>query len=134
MPEIEPETKVASERKAWVGESWFCLDDDNILCVSVVGDIDEDITARMLETVICLREIVEGEVNVLIDLNNVFNTSRGARKIGIKRFQDEKVGRVALWGIHPVAKVIASFVIGITAKKDIQFFETKEKALAWLKE
>ena len=79
-----------------------------------------------------LKNLVEGEVNVLIDLNQVGQPSPEARKIGQEAFDDEKVGKVALFGLHPVARVIASFVMGVTKKKDMRFFKTKEEALAWL--
>ena len=34
--------------------------------------------------------------------------------------------------MHPVARVLASFVMTITKKNEIDFFKTKEEALAWL--
>ena len=48
--------------------------------------------------------------------------------------ENEKIGKVALFGLHPVARVIAAFIMGITRKKDMRFFKSKEEALAWLKE
>jgi len=46
----------------------------------------------------------------------------------------EKTGKVAVFGLHPVARVIASFVMGVSKNKDMRFFKAKEEALAWLKE
>jgi len=71
---------------------------------------------------------------MLLDINKAGQVSSGARKIGKETFEDEKVGKVAFVGLHPVARVIASFVMGVTRKKDMRFFKTKEEALAWLKE
>jgi len=51
-----------------------------------------------------------------------------------KSFEAEGVGKVAMIGMHPVARMIMSFVMGITQKKDICVFKTKEDALKWLKE
>jgi hypothetical protein len=48
----------------------------------------------------------------------------------------EKVfkGKMAYFGMHPVARVIASFMMGVTRKQNMRFFKTREEALAWLKE
>ena len=54
--------------------------------------------------------------------------------MGQEAFEDEKIGKVALFGLHPVARVIASFVMGVTKKEDMRFFRTKEEALAWIKD
>jgi len=48
--------------------------------------------------------------------------------------EHERTGKVALFGLNPVARVIASFVMGVTRKKDMRFFKTREEALAWLRE
>ena len=84
-------------REAWVRESRFYLGDNKILNITIVGEVDEKTAAKMLDTVVHLREIIAGKVDVLIDLNKAGRTSSGARKIGIERFQDKKVGKVALW-------------------------------------
>ena len=49
-------------------------------------------------------------------------------------FENEQNEKIALFGIHPVARVIASFVMGATKKKDIRFFKSREEAFLWLKE
>ena len=73
-----------------------------------------------------------GKANLCIDLNKAGMPSSGARKIGRKAFENEKVGKIAIFGLHPVARIIASFVMGVTRKEDLRFFKTKEEALAWL--
>jgi hypothetical protein len=60
--------------------------------------------------------------------------SAKARRFGKTGFEKEETGKVALIGMHPVARVLASFVIGMTRKEDLRFFKTEEEALAWLKE
>ena len=76
---------------------------------------------------------VEGKVNTLIDLNKAGKTSTAARKKQKEISEHEKVGKVALFGLGPVAKVIASFFMGISMKKDMQFFKTREEASEWPK-
>ena len=48
--------------------------------------------------------------------------------------EDEKLVKIAIFGLNPVARVIASFIMGVAKKKDQRFFKTKEEALAWLKQ
>ena len=134
MEEKLVEIKQVSEREIWVGESRFYLGEDNILYETVVGEQTERMATEMRKVTEKLQNIVDGKVNVLIDLNEAGTPSSGARKIGQEAFENEKVGKIALFGLHPVARVIASFVMGVTRKKDIRFFKTKEKALTWLKE
>ena len=121
------------DREIWVGENRLYLGEDNIVYVTVVGDQDEVTAAAIMKAIETLMNLVEGKVNILIDLNQVGQPSPEAREIGQEAFEDEKFGKIALFGLHPVARVIASFVMGVTRKKDIRFFKTNEEALAWLK-
>ncbi len=122
------------DREIWVGKNRFYLGDDDILYGTVVGDVDEKMAPAFKEAILTMISKAEGKGNILIDLNRVGQPSLEARKIGQQTFKDEKVGKVALFGMHPVARVIASFVIGVTTKKDIRFFKSKDEALVWLKE
>ena len=73
-------------------------------------------------------------MNVFIDLNKAGKGSPEARKIWKKLTENEKTGRVAFFGLHPVARVLASFTMGVSKNKDMRFFKTREEALEWLKE
>ena len=63
----------------------------------------------------------------------VAKNSPEARKIWRNFSEDEDTHKVAMFGIHPVAMVIASFVTNITKKNEMRFFKTKEEALEWIK-
>ena len=121
------------DREIWVGESRTYLGEDNILYTTVVGEVDENAAIAIREGHLKFMNMVEGKVNSLIDLNKAGKQPPKARKIGIEMFEHERIGKVALFGLHPVARVIASFVMGVTRKKDIRFFKTREEALAWIK-
>ena len=135
MEEKEVKIKQVSEREIWVGENRFYLGEDNIICITMGPEYtDEKIALVCKEVSLRIFNMVEGKVNELIDLNKAGKQSSEARKIGREMFEHEKVGKVALFGMHPVARVIASFVMGVSKNKDMRFFKTKEEALAWLKE
>ena len=72
-------------------------------------------------------------MNVPTDINKAGKPSPEARKIAKKRMEDEGIGKVAITGMNPVARVIASFIMGALTKADMQFFKIKDEALTWLK-
>ncbi len=117
-----------------VGENRFILSDDNILCIISAGDIEDYHMTQIKEVMFNLLEINVGKTNILIDLNRAGKPSAKARREFSNILETEKVGNVAVFGTHPVARVMASFVMGITKKKNMCFFKSKEEALTWLKE
>jgi len=108
------------------------LDEDNILYLTVVGDLDEKIAIAHNEAVSKFENMVEGKLKMLADLTKAGKPSTDARKLFKEFTEREKIGRFALFGVHQVAKIIASFFMGISRKKDMRFFKTEEEALIWL--
>jgi hypothetical protein len=134
MEEIKFEVRQVSEREILVGENRIYLSDDNILCFISVGDTDGKEALAVTEASCKLMSLVEGKVPFLIDLNKVGKQTAGARKVWKKGGEDAKIGKNAVFGLHPVARVVASFVLSVSNKKDSRFFKTREEAVAWLKE
>lgn len=128
------EIKQISEREIWVGENRIYLGEDNIIYITSVGESDEKMASSMKEVEVKFMNMTEGKVNLLIDINRCGKQSPEARKIRQTVGDHEKVGKVAIFGMHPVALVISSFIRGISKNKNQRFFKTKEDALAWLKE
>lgn len=134
MEENAFEIKEVNEREFLVGESRMFLDEDRIITTVVVGETDEKKAIAFKEILLKLVNMAEGKICSLVDLNRAGKATSEARKIGQEMFYNEKTKKVALFGLHPVARVLASFVMRVTHKKDMRFFKTKEEALAWLKE
>ncbi len=134
MEEKPVEIKQVSEREIWIGESRFYLGEDDILYETLVGKQDSETVIAMIEIHDKFMSLVEGNLNVLIDLNKTGQPTSQARKEGMERFEEKGYGKVALFGMHPVARVLASFVMGVSKKEDMHFFKSKEDALAWIKE
>jgi hypothetical protein len=122
------------DREIWVGNTKIYLDKDNILYVTINGEIDEKTAIIGKESSFKLLNMAECQVNVIMDLNKAKKPSFKARKTFIGMSEHKKVKKIALFGLHPVARLLASFFMGKAKKKDIRFFETREEALAWLKE
>ncbi len=122
------------DREIWVGKNRLYLGEDNITYFFIVGEHDENISSACREAFLKLINMGEGKVNALGDLNKAGKQSPEARKTWKELSEHEKVGKLALIGMHPVARVLSSFVMGTTKKNYMRFFKTKEEALAWLKE
>jgi hypothetical protein len=122
------------DREIRVGENRLYLGEDNVLYITVFGEIDEKIAIAIKEADLKFKNMVEEKYDVLADMNKSGKHSSEARKIWKEMTEHEKTGKVAMFGMHPVARIIASFVMGVSKKKDMRFFKTKEEALLWLKE
>ena len=122
------------DRQLRVGEDRFYLGEDNIIYFTLVGEHDEKRAIACKDAFLKLVNMVEGKPNALGDLNAARKQSPEARAIWKELNEHEKIGKIALIGLHPVARVIASFVMGVSKKKDMRLFKTKEEALSWLKE
>jgi hypothetical protein len=125
---------IGKNNEIWVGKSRFYLGEDNIIYAYPVGEIDEKTAYTIKKSIINLAKLADGKANSLVDLNRLGRPSMKARRIGKKALEHEKVGKLAFYGLHPVAKMLASFVMGVTKNKEMRLFETREEALAWLKE
>ena len=122
------------DREIWIGQNRIYLDGNNIINGVFMGDVDAKTANRIRDAHLKLMDMVEGKVKVLDDISRVKKPSSQARKILQEFIMHENFDKVALFGMHPVASVIASFFISGIKKKDMRFFKTKEEALAWLKE
>jgi len=120
------------ENKIRLGEDGFYSAKDNIIYVTIVGQIDDVKSTKLQEILEKFLKRVKKKVNVLIDTNNIKDASSNARKEFQSAITNEKIGKIAFFGLNPVAKVIASFVMGISKRKNMRFFNSKEKALNWL--
>jgi hypothetical protein len=118
-----------------IGENRLLLGEDNIIYQTIVGVVDEEKATAMRDATTKLMGMIDGKMNILVDLNKAGKPSPEAKRImNHINFEYESIGKVALYGIHPVARVIASFFMRVTKEFNMHFFKTKEDAIAWLKE
>jgi hypothetical protein len=130
---VDREMAEYKDREFWVGKNRVHLHTDNIIEYTIVGEQTEETAIGLAKVSDKLRENIEGKINVLIDLNKLEKHSIKARHKAIDRFEDERLNKIALFGLHPVARVIASFIMGFSRKKEMRFFKNKADALAWLR-
>ncbi len=115
------------------GESSLTTGDDTIIHFTMGGKPDKETAQQISRATLELIDTYEEKVNFLVDLNKVGQPTSDARKIFRDMHEHEKVNKTAIFGVHPVAKIIASFVILISRKGNQRFFTSREEAIAWLK-
>ena len=121
-----------SESEYVIEKNRTCLIEDNIIYVIASGEQTDELAIQQKQVCEILGKQINGDLFYLIDVNSCGKNSPGARAIWHQLSEDKKTAGVAVFGIHPVAKVIASFVIGISRKKNMRFFKTKEESLSWI--
>ena len=117
-----------------IWEDSVYLRDRSILHIVAKEETDDATADMAMELAEEVRKKVDGKLKILIDLNSAKKQSPHARDVWRKLNDHETTGKVAMFGVHPVARVLASFVIGITKKKNHRFFKTEQEALLWLRE
>lgn len=122
------------DREIWVNECKLRLGEDNIIYNKAAKNPDEELALAINEAILQLANRVEGKVGMLIDITNTGRPSAKARKIFSSLEDHDKIRKHAFFGAHPVARILASFFMTANKKKNLAFFETKEEAMAWLKE
>lgn len=110
------------------------LGDDGIMHITAVGDVDEKIALETQEALFYFRKLNGGRTNgVLIDLTRAGKSSPEARRIWRSLSESENPEPTAFCGAHPVARILASFMITFSSNKNLRFFKKYEDALAWIK-
>ena len=125
--------KTITEQEFIVGKNKTSLIENNIISVVAIGEQTDEIAEKQREINQKLAGQVAGQINYLVDLNNCGKNSPKARKIWSDLCEDKGTDKVAVFGMHPVAKVIAAFVMKISTK-EMHFFNTREEAVSWLKQ
>ena len=122
------------DREIRVGENRFYLGEDEIMYVELAGEYEVEDALTLRDAYLKLLRTVEGKVNILVDNSKSGKPSQEARKIFAEMIEHELCGKIAVFGLNPVARVIASFVFGNSKNKNTQIFKTKDEALPWLNE
>jgi len=120
------------QQRIFVGDSTAYIDDHNIVHITAIGDTDDASAQQIRSVALGYMEGLEGPVDCIIDMNTAGKPSSKARKIFKELSDHHRINKVALFGIHPVAEVLASFMIGISRRRNIRFFRSKDEAMDWL--
>ena len=117
-----------------VGETTMVLDENNILKIEAIGDMTDENADEIHEIMLEIYSNTQGNLQTLADMNKAGKSTPYARKMWKKLSVFERMSKIALYGINPVARVLASFMVGRTSRNNMRFFNNKEDAIAWLKD
>lgn len=128
------EIKQTGDNEYWIGTNKTVLIDQKIIRITAVGEQTSEMASLHKELDHKLFNSVEGQLNYLVDVNKCGKNSQEASAMYRQLCYNEKVNKVAVFGLHPVARIIASFVIGLDPKGKQRFFKSEEQAIIWLNE
>jgi hypothetical protein len=121
-----------SETEFKIGDNKLSLIEGNTIYVVAIGEQTTELALLYQEICKMLSSSVDGKINFLIDLNKCGKNSPEARKIWNELTESPDTNKVATFGLNPVARVLASFVIGRLTSGNLNFYNTKEEAISWL--
>jgi hypothetical protein len=122
-----------SEKEFRVGQNQIYIIDDSIIYIEAVGEQTDEMAAVIRQNYKQVFSRITGKVKQLINLNSSGKSSPASRRLFREMNNTVEVDKVAIYGLHPVARVLASFVMDSNNQKHIRFFRDKEKALEWLR-
>lgn len=112
---------------------------DQIVKLTIRGDISDEDGERFLKDIIAYRDSNPPDkqlLHYLVDSSHQGKLTARTRKIFTDQSRTSDVGKVAVFGSNRFVRVMATFMIKASGRKNlsIQFFETEDEALAWLQE
>lgn len=125
--------KRISDKEFIVGETIIKIRDDGIVYIEAHGIQNVEIARQHIDYYNKFGIISDKYPYYLINLNEAGKATTGARKIWRTMGDMPSVKKVAFYGLHSVARVLASFIIGLSQKASTYFFSTEEEAINWLK-
>jgi hypothetical protein len=129
----QPEWKKTGDNEFLLGENRITVMENSILYIEVIGEQTDEHARLINENIHMVLASVPGKMRQLINLNRSGKSSPLSRQV-FKKLNDEHISeKVAVFGIHPVARVLAMFVTGITQQNNVRFFTNEVEALNWLR-
>lgn len=124
---------VGKEQKELKFKIW--IEDDMIMIDIWETKWDEEGAQKFIEELNKVLETVEGKAKILCDASKAgFGPTPQALHVYTELFKSPKIGKSAVFGLSSPNRVLVSFLLGASGKKDLKVFATKEEAVKWLKE
>ena len=123
-----------NDKEYMLGINRVTLIENNIIYVQAKGPQTYEMSLAYKEICHLIYANVEGKINYLINLNECSKNESAARETWKDLSSEDKTNKAATFGLNPVARVIASFVIGTYGNDNLRFFKSYEDAKAWLQE
>lgn len=111
------------------------MGEDGILRITISGDMDKSIVEIFQRDYYPFLEAStqENPLNNLIFSGRLGKLSSAARRFFTQLNHDPRYGMVALVDPPRRARVLGRFILKATNRDNINFFDSEEQALTWLK-
>lgn len=109
---------------------------DNIIRTTFIGDIDNEAFDAFMKDIQPFLEQASPEkpLKSFMDASREGKYSARARQELARLGRDPRIGSVAVINSQPFTRVMGVFMMKVTGRDDIRFFDDEESALAWLRE
>lgn len=123
-------------------KSKIWTEEDGVVNIRIAKVVTEEDVDELIEQTRESLKSFSGRAKILIDMTAI-NVTAGIRSSGFRKkaavqakalIESPGFKKAALFGGATIHRTIASFIIVASGIKNIRMFETKEKALKWLKQ
>ena len=112
------------------------MGEDGILRYKIFGDVDKNaIDGFMRDFNQYLNAATDtAPINMIVYSSEIGKLTSVARRAFMQMNTDTRFGKIAMLDAPRMMRVFANFVAKATNRKNIEFFETEETAIRWLKD
>jgi len=116
-----------------IGDNTYTIE-GNLMHIITHGHLTYELAVEIKDFCLTQAGKMEKKCNYLVDLSDCGKNDPAARNIWKEISSDASTNKVATFGMNPVARVIANFVIGTYEGVNVRFFKNEQDALAWIME
>ncbi len=127
------EIRNVKENQLWlVSNNKVILNEGKVVHIVVNGPQNHEIATAHFKLHQQIASMPGGKVSYLVILDEAGKFFPEARKIWNEIGNRADTRKIAFLGSHPVAKVLADFLMIGAEKPKLQYFDDKQSALEWL--
>ena len=108
------------------------FESDGVLRLTFIGDTDRRGAGQLAADLASILEQAEKPLLILWDDTRGGKASSDARKVYADFNRDPRVGKVAIFGAQHYGFVLGEFVLKLTGRDNVRFFNNETEARAWL--
>lgn len=110
------------------------LEGGNVLRLTFMGDTDRHGAEKLVADFapFLAQATTENPWRILWDDTRGGKTTSEVRKVYADLNRDPRIGRVAIFGAQRYGRVLGEFVLKLTGRDNVRFFDNEAEARAWL--
>lgn len=128
------ESQVSIIKEINVNNNVVKVGDDHIIYVTAVGEVDDQFATKYRDTFYEVLDFFseDRKAYFLINLDKIGKQSPEARKLWNSITADKRVKAAAVFGAKLISKVILNFVVSLSSRQNMKFFNNEKEAKQWL--